>query len=224
MPKHVLEFGAFGRPPESDGRLDTPAFHRNQAAIWSVLAPHFVGRTGDVLEVGSGSGQHAIAFALAAPAVTWWPSDCNDQHLASIDAWRAHVALANLQPPTRLDLLDPDLNLRGLPGEFLAIVCINVLHISPWIVSEHLLSVSGRHLRAEGRLFIYGPFMRDGAHTAPSNAAFDAALRADDAEWGVRDVADLARAGARAGLALAETVAMPANNFILVFERRARPQ
>jgi SAM-dependent methyltransferase len=224
MPEHVVEFGSVGKAPEPDGRLDAPAFHRNHAAIWSVLGSRLAGLSGNVLEVGSGTGQHALAFAQAAPAVTWWPSDYNDKHLASIAAWRAHSAPANLRTPTRIDLREPQLKLaqQGLPVEFLAIICINVLHISPWGVSEYLLAAAGRYLRLDGRLFVYGPFMRDGQHTAASNAAFDAGLRAENPDWGVRDIADLSNVAECRGLTLAETIAMPANNFILVFERNSQ--
>jgi SAM-dependent methyltransferase len=221
MPEHVVEFGKVGKPPEPDGRLDAPAFHRNHAAIWSVLARYLAWGSGDVLELGSGTGQHAAAFAQAAPAITWWPSDYNDMHLASIAAWRAQVGFANLRAPTRIDLLDPDLSWRrsDLPREFRAIVCINVLHISPWTVSRHLLAAAARYLRADGHLLVYGPFMRDGQHTAPSNAAFDAGLRRDNPEWGVRDINELSVGAEGVGLRLAEAIAMPANNFILVFAR-----
>jgi SAM-dependent methyltransferase len=224
MPEHVVEFGRSGKPPEPDGRLDAPAFHRNQAAIWSVLADRLTERKGDVLEIGSGTGQHAVAFAQAAPAITWWPSDYNDKHLASIAAWRAHAALANLRTPVRIDLLEAQFypTKQGLPAEFLAIVCINVLHISPWKASEHLLALAARGLESDGQLFVYGPFMRNGQHTAPSNVAFDAGLRADNPEWGVRDITDLSVAAARVDLTLADAIAMPANNFVLIFARRPK--
>ena len=106
-----------------------------------------------------------------------------------------------------------------MPREFIAIVCINVLHIAPWQVSQQILAGAARHLQRDGRLFVYGPFMRDGEHTAPSNAEFDAGLRAANPEWGVRDITDLAAVADRSGLRLFDSVAMPANNFVLVFER-----
>jgi SAM-dependent methyltransferase len=219
MPQHVVEFGKVGQPPEPDGRLDAPAFHRNHEPIWSVLAPFLQGRTGDVLEVGSGTGQHVVTFAQATPDITWWPSDYNDRHLASISAWRAHAGLANVRDPLRLNLLDGGFGGPTLPREFLAIVCINVLHISPWQVSVSLLTAAAERLTADGRLFIYGPFMRDGEHTAPSNAAFDAGLRRDNPEWGVRDIAELRKVAESAALSLVDTVAMPSNNFVQVFAR-----
>jgi SAM-dependent methyltransferase len=222
MPEHVVQFGNVGRPPEPDGRLDAPAFHRNHEAIWSVLSGFLGGKTGDVLEAGSGTGQHVVTFARRTPDITWWPSDYDERHLESIAAWRAHVALANVRPPLRIDLADPAWGLdeaaEGLPGEFLAIFCANVIHIAPWAVAEGLFAGASRRIRPGGRLFLYGPFMRGGVHTAPSNDAFDRSLRSSSPEWGVRDMDDVRALGDRVGLRLSETVDMPANNFILAFE------
>jgi SAM-dependent methyltransferase len=146
-------------------------------------------------------------------------SDIHPRHLASIAAWRADAGLANVQAPLRIDLLDAQWD-AALPMRdgLTAIVCINVLHISPWGVTENLLAGAGRRLRPDGRLFVYGPFRRNGAHTAPSNAAFDASLRAQDPAWGVRDMGEIATVAERCGLRLADAVAMPANNFTLVIE------
>jgi len=207
--------------PTADGRLDAPAFHRNCAPIWSVLEPFLTGKSGDVLEVGSGTGQHVVAFARRAPRIGWWPSDCLDSHLASIAAWRDHAGLDNVRPPWRIDVADPEWELPpglGRPG-VLGILCANVLHIAPWRVAEGLFAGAARHLRADGRMFVYGPFMRAGQHTADSNAAFDASLRSANAEWGVRDTSDVAALADRNGLRLVELVEMPANNLILIFAR-----
>jgi SAM-dependent methyltransferase len=216
MPDFVVEFGEGERPP-ADGRLRGPAFGRNHAPIWSVVGPLLQDRAGDVLEVGSGTGEHVVAYAAQSPRVTWWPSDIHPRHLSSVAAWRAHAGLANVQAPLRIDLLAADWD-AALPmrDRLTAIVCINVLHISPWRVTENLLAGAGRRLRPDGRLFVYGPFRRDGAHTAPSNAAFDASLRAQDPEWGVRDTGDIAAVAERCGLRIAEMAPMPANNFTLV--------
>ena len=219
MPDFVVEFGQ-GEEPSADRRLRGPAFARNHAPIWSVLAPFLGERAGDVLEVGSGTGEHAVAYAARSPTITWWPSDIHPQHLASIAAWRAHAGLANVQAPTRIDLLDAGWDAAlPMPAALLAILCINMLHISPWGVSENLLAGAGRRLAPDGRLFVYGPFRRDGSHTAPSNAAFDASLRAQDPAWGVRDTADIAAVAERCGLRIADIAPMPANNFTLVIER-----
>jgi len=223
MSKFIVDYGT-AVPSAPDGRLDGPAFHRNHEPIWSAMAGWLQQNTGDVLEIGSGTGQHIAAFAGRAPNLVWWPSDIYPSHLASIAAWRQHAGLANLRAPQRIDLIDPDWTLVGerSPAGLAAIVCFNVLHIAPWRVAQNLISGAGRLLRADGRLFVYGPFNRDGAHTAPSNAAFDATLRAENPEWGVRDIADLSAAARASGLELAETVAMPADNLVLVFARALR--
>jgi hypothetical protein len=155
--------------------------------------------------------------------VTWWPSDYLDSHVRSIAAWRAHAQLANVRSPTQLDASQPDWQLaeRGLPQQFTAMFCANVVHIAPWSVAEGIFAAAGRHLAQDGRLFLYGAFRRDGVHNSPSNETFDAGLRRDNPEWGVRDTADLKKLGAANGLRLAELIEMPANNAMLVFERSA---
>ena len=220
MTEYVVEFGRDGRPAEPDGRLDAPAFHRNHQPIWAVLERYLAGKSGDVLEAGSGTGQHVVTFARHAPDITWWPSDLSDVHLKSIAAWRAQAGLPNIHPPLRIDLSDPDWFPAGVgPGKLLAILCANVIHIAPWRVAEGLFAGAARPLRDDGRLFLYGPFKRDGKHTAISNAVFDTSLRQRDAEWGVRDLGDLEKLAEAVGLTLREIVPMPANNLILVFER-----
>jgi SAM-dependent methyltransferase len=221
---YVVEFGRDGRPVEPDGRLDAAAFHRNHAPIWAVLQKFLAGKSGDVLEAGSGTGQHVVHFARHAPDITWWPSDLNEAHLKSIAAWLKHAGVANIRAPLRIDLSDPawcaEMHDGSGPEKLLAVFCANVIHIAPWRVAEGLFAGSARYLRADGRLFLYGPFKRDGKHTALSNAVFDTSLRDRDAEWGVRDIADVERLAGDVGLALVETVPMPANNMILAFGRR----
>jgi len=222
MAEFIVEYGKSGAQAAPDGRLDGPAFHRNHGAIWSAMADFLSVQTGDVLELGSGTGQHATAFAKRLPHLTWWPSDIYPSHLASIEAWRRHAGLANLRAPQRIDLTDPDWTwiADGRAGARLAaMLCINVLHISPWRVAQNLIAGAGRYLAANGRLFVYGPFKRHGQHTAPSNAEFDASLRAENPEWGVRDLADLNALAQDAGLTAAEIVPMPANNLVLAFAR-----
>lgn len=220
MVKFVVDFAKTGTPPAPDGRLDAPAFHRNHEAIWSTIAPFLGTQTGDVLELGSGTGQHAVTFARRTPQLLWWPSDIFPSHLESIAAWRQHEALPNLRAPQCIDLTVSDWTWQegGPAGRKLtAILCINVLHISPWRVSENLFTGAARLLRDEGRLYLYGPFMHNGTHTAPSNADFDATLRAENQEWGVRDIRDLRALADQAGLSLTEITAMPANNLVLAF-------
>jgi SAM-dependent methyltransferase len=219
----VVEFGRDGQPVEADGRLDAAAFHRNHEAIWAVLQPFLAGKSGDAIEAGSGTGQHVVHFARHTPDIVWWPSDLNEKHLRSIEAWRAHSGLSNIRPPLRIDLSDAAwcdaMHDNSGPQNLLAVFCANVIHIAPWRVAEGLFAGAGRYLRTDGRLFLYGPFKRGGKHTALSNAVFDTSLRERDPEWGVRDVAALEQLAADAGLALVETAEMPANNLILAFER-----
>jgi SAM-dependent methyltransferase len=224
MAEYVVEFGKDGSRVEPDGRLDAAAFHRNHQAIWAVLQPFLAGKSGDVVEAGSGTGQHVVEFARHTPDITWWPSDLNAQHLKSIAAWRAHAGLANVRPPLRIDLSDPawcpEMQDGSGPSKLLAVFCANVIHIAPWRVAEGLFAGAGRYLRADGRLFLYGPYKRGGKHTAVSNAVFDTSLRERDPEWGVRDVEELERLAANAGLALIDIAEMPANNLVLAFGRR----
>ncbi len=226
MAEFVVEFGKDGRPVEADGRLDAAAFHRNHVPIWAVLEKFLAGQSGDVVEAGSGTGQHVVHFASNTPGITWWPSDLNENHLKSIEAWRAHSGLPNIRPPLRIDLTDPawcpQMHDGSGPAELLAVFCANVIHIAPWRVAEGLFAGAGRYLRRDGRLFLYGPFKRDGRHSALSNAVFDTSLREQDPEWGVRDIADLEKLAQAAGLALVETSDMPANNMILAFARSSQ--
>ena len=223
MAEYVVEFGKDGRPVEPDGRLDAAAFHRNHQAIRTVLQPFLAGKSGDAVEAGSGTGQHVVDFARRFPEIIWWPSDLNAQHLKSIAAWRAHAGLSNIRPPLRIDLSDPawcsHMHDGGGPGKLLAVFCANVIHIAPWRVAEGLFAGAGRYLRADGRLFLYGPFKRDGKHTAISNAVFDTSLRERDPEWGVRDVEAVEQLADKAGLGLVEISEMPANNLVLAFAR-----
>jgi uncharacterized protein DUF938 len=222
--EYVVEFGKDGRPVPPDGRLDAPAFHRNHQAIWTVLQQFLAGKSGEVVEAGSGTGQHVVDFAGRMPEIIWWPGDFNEQHLKSIAAWRAHAGLPNVHPPLRIDLSDPawcpEMHDGRGPGELLAVFCANVIHIAPWRVAEGLFAGAGRYLRADGRLFLYGPFKRNGKHSAVSNAVFDSSLREGNPEWGVRDIEALEELATGAGLALREIAEMPANNLILVFARQ----
>jgi hypothetical protein len=224
MADYVVEFGKDGRPVEPDGRLDAPAFHRNHEAIRTLLLRFLAGKSGDVIEAGSGTGQHVVDFARHMQGIIWWPSDLNEQHLKSIAAWRAHAALENIRPPLRIDLSDPawcqQMHDGSGPNNLLAVFCANVVHIAPWRVAEGLFAGAGRYLPAGARLFLYGPFKRGGKHTAISNAVFDTSLREGNPEWGVRDVEALERLAGPANLTLVEIAEMPANNLILVFERR----
>jgi SAM-dependent methyltransferase len=209
-----------GKDP--DGRLDAPAFHRNFEPMLAVLQSRLGDRSGHVLEIGSGTGQHAAGFARAFPDLTWWPSDVVPRNLASIEAWRKASGGGNERPALALDVADPALHLEGedMPpaGALTAVVSMNVIHIAPWAVCEGIMRIAGRDLAPGGLLILYGPFKRDGRHTAPSNEAFDASLRREDPEWGVRDLGEVEKAAKGQGLRLVEVIEMPANNLTLVFQ------
>ncbi len=219
MNQFVPDYSKIPQQENAAGRLDAPTFHRNHDPIWSAIGPWLMQQDGDALEIGSGTGQHIVEFSRKAPRLTWWPSDILEAHLRSIEAWSAEAAVSNLRKPQILDLTIADWRPGDIDAPLTAIICINVLHISPWSVSENLLDGAARLLRPGGRLFVYGPFMRDGVHTAPSNASFDASLRAKNREWGVRDIAELSALAVRHGLSAIQATAMPANNFVLTIIR-----
>ena len=192
-----------------------PAAARNQAPILSVLR-RILPPKGLVLEIGSGTGQHAAAFAAACPTLTWQPSDPDPGARASIAAWARDSGQANLRPPLALETSRPDWpDLIAEPVA--AVLSINMIHIAPWVACEGLMQGAGRLLRDGGLLYLYGPFRRGGAHTAPSNAAFDRSLRSRNPAWGVRDLEAVAACAETQGLVLRETVTMPANNLSAVF-------
>jgi SAM-dependent methyltransferase len=198
----------------SDPRIYRPHVERNREPILDVLR-RVLPKHGLVLEVASGSGEHAAYFAAHLPALTWQPSDPDPAALASIAAHRTAGGAPNLLAPVLLDVSAP----RWPVERADAVICNNMIHISPWSASEGLMAGAARTLPAGGILYLYGPYKIDGRHTAPSNAAFDATLRAQNPALGIRDLADVAASAERNGLTLAETVAMPANNLSVVFRR-----
>lgn len=174
-----------------------------------------------MLEIASGSGEHAVFAARAMPGVTWQPSDLDPDARASIAAWIEAEGLRNVLAPRTIDVRERAWGVE-VDAPFDAVVAINMIHISPWEATLGLLDGASRLLRPGGVLYTYGPYMRDGRHTAPSNAAFDASLKARDPSWGVRDVADVGVAANAEGLRLREIVDMPANNLSLIFEREMK--
>jgi SAM-dependent methyltransferase len=210
---------------DGSGRRHAPAAARNLAPIREALVERLAGIDGEVLEIGAGTGEHAVALARALPALRWWPTDPSPEALGSIAAHRAHGGPGNLMPPVALDASgDWRLGTDGRPPTTLAAVfAANVLHIAPEAVGAGLLAGAARHLRPGGLLLVYGPFRRDGVHTAPSNADFDARLRARDPAWGVRCATELAARAADLGLRERGSLRMPANNELLVLERDGQP-
>ena len=198
--------------------LDTPATRRNREPILEILSPR-LDPAAVVLEIASGSGQHAAFFASQMPGITWQPSDRDGSSFDSIDGWAREAKAANVNAPIELDVTRESWGV----GAFDAIFNANMIHISPWDTCLGLFRGARRHLRPGGRLFLYGPFRVGGEHSAPSNAAFDADLRRRDSSWGVRDREAVREVALAQALGLAECIAMPANNQLLVFSVGAVP-
>jgi SAM-dependent methyltransferase len=194
-------------------RQSSPSVARNREPILEILR-RVLPPTGLVLEIASGTGEHAVHFARGLPGVSWQPTDPSEAALASIAAWREDAALPNLRPPLALDVTAP-----WPVDTAAAVVCINMLHISPWEAAVALFAGAARVLSPGAPLVTYGPYRFAGRFTAPSNHAFDADLRARDPRWGVRDVDDLDALARDHGLVREETVALPANNHALVWRR-----
>jgi hypothetical protein len=193
-----------------DGRRHSAAAERNKGPILEILE-RVLPREGVVLEIASGTGQHAVHFARAFPSIIWQPADIDAELRRSVASWVAAEKLANVREPIALDVLAPRWPIEAAD----AIVCINMIHVAPWEATLALFA-GARRLSAEV-LFLYGPYRRFGTHTAPSNARFDGELRAHDPRWGVRDLEAVAEAAAAEGFALREVVPMPANNFSVAF-------
>jgi SAM-dependent methyltransferase len=194
--------------------LSSPAAERNKDAILDVLT-RVLPEQGTVLEIASGTGQHVVHFARALSHLYWQPSDPDPAMCESIAAHLARQRLNNVAAPLRLDVIEFESDLDGVA----AMLCINMVHISPWAATAGLFAAGTRLLRPGAPLIVYGPYKRGGAHTAPSNAAFDASLKARDPAWGVRDLDAVVQVASDAGFELEEIVSMPANNLTVVFRR-----
>lgn len=213
-----------------EGRLFSPSAARNRDILRETFLAHMP-VSGTVLEVGSGTGEHAIHIAAAAPALDWRPSDPDAASRASIAAWTHFAGLRNIAAPRDIDVTEADWAQRlthdpetgALPAEpgVVGVLSINTIHIAPFNAARGLIAGAGEVLVPGGRLFLYGPFSRNGTHTAPSNADFDQSLRGRDPSWGVRDLeGDIIPLTDKAGLVLVDAIAMPANNFSVIFEKR----
>lgn len=203
-----------GEAASDADKRHAPATLRNRDAIAAVLADELP-PTGLVLEIASGSGEHAVHFAARFPDLEWQPSDPDGAALASIAAWTVEAGLANVRPSLLLDASGADWPVAHAD----AVLCINMVHISPWAATLGLMAGAARLLAADAPLILYGPFVEGDVPTAPSNAEFDASLRARDAGWGLRNTRDVSAAAAANGLQLTRRVAMPANNLMLVYRR-----
>ena len=192
-----------------------PSAERNKQPIADVLT-RVLPRSGLVLEIASGTGQHAEHFARVLPTLTWQPSDADTKMLPALSARVQRAALANLRAPLEFDVHHSGPPLHGVA----AVVCVNMIHIAPWSACVALLGHAERLLAPGAPLVLYGPFKRGGEHTAPSNAAFDEDLRRRNREWGVRDLDEVVAVAREHSLELAEVVAMPADNLTVVLTRQ----
>jgi SAM-dependent methyltransferase len=197
------------------GAETAPAAVRNRGPILEVLKSRLP-TSGAVLEIAAGTGEHAVYYAAAFPGLRWQPTDPDPDALRSIEAWRQHAALPNLSPARQLDAADPAAWLVE-PAD--VVININMIHITPWAVTQGLLAGAGRILRSGGILFLYGPYIEPDVETVPSNLAFDRSLRSRDPEWGIRRLDDVTRLAAEHGLKLSERIAMPANNLALFIRK-----
>ena len=203
-----------------DDRCYAPATQRNREPILAVLR-RVLPASGTVLEIASGTGEHAVWIAANLPGLVVQPSDPDPDNRASIAAWTGFTSVANVRPPLQIDVTAPAWEAaEGLP-EPAAILCINMIHISPWSATLGLMRGAGALLPPGGVLYLYGAYKRGGAHTAQSNASFDQSLRARDPDWGVRDLEAVTGAAERAGLAPESVIEMPANNLSVVLRRGA---
>ncbi|EJU09489.1 DUF938 domain-containing protein [Novosphingobium resinovorum] len=200
---------------ENDARREAPATARNRDPILSVLRD-VLPVSGHVLEIASGTGEHAIHFAAALPDLVWQPTDPDANARASIAAWGEQAELANLRAPLELDAASHEWPIT----EAQAVVCINMIHISPWTATEGLMAGAARVLESGYPLVLYGPYRREGLTLEPSNAAFDEDLKRRNPEWGLRSVETVRACALDNGLAFDSLVEMPANNLMLVFRKR----
>lgn len=205
----------FYEAPAGDRRRSAPAAQRNREPIAQVLGDWLPDK-GLVLEIASGTGEHAVHFARAFPELEWQPSDAHPDALESIRAWRDSAGLPNLREPVRIDAAGPDWPVASAD----ALLNINMVHISPWDSALGLLAGAQRLLAPGAPLILYGPWLKADVATAASNLAFDQDLRLRDERWGLRRVEDFAAEAEQRGLWLEETRAMPANNLMLLFRRR----
>ncbi len=205
-------------------RLNFPSTGRNAEPILQVLKKELPPGPCTVLEIASGSGQHAVHFCAAMAQLNYWPSDLDPAHIDSIKAWRDHAnSHGRIQPPSLVNVCAPQWETtpksKNWPAFFDAIVNINMIHIAPWEATLGLMRGVARLLRPGGILFFYGPFKQGGVHSAPSNADFDENLHGRNPDWGVRDLDDVTACAKENSLKLRRTVAMPANNLCVLYEK-----
>jgi len=201
-----------------DARQYAPATQRNREPILKILS-EVLRPTSNILEIASGTGEHAVYFASKLESCRWTPSDINPQSWESIIAWRNASPIHNLDLPLSIDVTQHDWQQQVVGQNIDAIVNINMIHISPWSACLGLMAGAGQILPPGGILYLYGPYKRNQEHTAPSNASFDQSLCDRNPRWGIRDLAAVVAAAAESNLRLEQVIEMPANNLSVIFSR-----
>ena len=211
---------------DNDARRSSPSSQRNREPIGQVLQKYLAGNS-QVLEIAAGTGEHALYLSTLLAAANWWPSDISADAISSINGWRETAGSSALRAGTVLDISRPvEETITALthagarPAVFDAIVCINMVHISPWQATQALMRTARALLSEGGLLYLYGPYKRTGQHTSQNNALFDADLQSRNPQWGVRELDDVCELAAEQGLRLLDVVAMPANNLSVILQKR----
>lgn len=207
-----------GGEPQANNKLYAPATERNRDVLLDVFLAHMP-KSGTLVEVASGTGEHAAHLASHLRPLYWQPSDIEPEKLKSIDAWAAESGADNILPAVHMNVLENSFSDLVLPAPITAIVAINLIHIAPWPVAQALVRGAAATLSSGGVLFLYGPFRRGGAHTSPSNENFDLSLKSRDAEWGVRDLEAVSTMAVDEGFGDPIIIEMPANNLSLIFKK-----
>ncbi len=202
-----------------DKRQFSPACERNKDPILVVLKQHLPDQP-HVLEVASGSGEHGHYFCQQLPHIIWQPSDIDPRYQESVVAWQKHQPLDNFLPPLTLNMTD-ETWFNNVKNTINSMFNANMAHISPWAATEGLFNGAGQVLNPNGKLFLYGPFKIEGQHTAPSNSEFDKSLKARNPQWGIRNLEDITALAKQNGLVIEQKIAMPANNFMLIFRHKS---
>ncbi len=203
-----------------DARLSSPSNSRNKGPLLEALST-VLPISANVLEIASGTGEHAVHMCTAMPGLSWQPSDIAEDALASIEAWRLAAELENIASPLNLDVtIDAWWDRISISPSVM--LCSNMIHISPWEAGLGVIKGAGALLPAEGLLIFYGPFCKAGVHTAPSNEEFDRSLKSRDPDWGVRDIEHISEEAQLSGLSLENEIPMPVNNQVLIYRKGAR--
>lgn len=208
-------------PSETDDRLYFPATERNREVLGDVLVDYV--RPGRLLEIASGSGEHAVHIGPRFRETIWVPSDIEDDHIKSIDAWRDHLSVQDkVDPAVKIDAIVEEWDTLTFAGPITTLLCVNMIHIAPLAALEGVIRGAGKLIGPTGRLIFYGPFMVDGEHTSESNERFNESLKSRNSEWGVRDRGLVADHAKWAGFDQIAMIPMPANNQTLIFEKREK--